>query len=117
MLWDFKKPSKASVLAFIDGPLISWDFFMTSLEIFEKLIIILFGVENADKVMSKLKIPMCTASMGGVETLITRPVLTSHSLLSDEELLESGIDKSLIRLAVGIESAEDLINDLDQALS
>ena len=75
------------------------------------------GVENADKVMSKLKIPMCTASMGGVETLITRPVLTSHSLLSDEELLESGIDKSLIRLAVGIESAEDLINDLDQALS
>ena len=67
------------------------------------------GLENADKVMSKLKIPMCTASMGGVETLITRPVLTSHSLLSDEELLESGIDKSLIRLAVGIESAEDLI--------
>ena len=75
------------------------------------------GVEVADKVMNKLQIPMCTASMGGVESLVTRPVQTSHSLLSDEELLESGIDKSLIRLAVGIESATDLINDLDQALS
>ena len=74
-------------------------------------------IEKADKVMSKLQIPMCTASMGGVESLITRPVQTSHSLLSDEELLESGIDKSLIRLAVGIESSTDLINDLDQALS
>ena len=74
------------------------------------------GVEKADKVMSKLEIPMCTASMGGVESLVTRPVQTSHSLLSDEELSESGIDKSLIRLAVGIESVDDLIQDLDQAL-
>jgi len=49
--------------------------------------------------------------------LVTRPVQTSHSLLSDEELIDSGIDKSLIRLAVGIESASDLIDDLDQALS
>ena len=75
------------------------------------------GIEEADKVMNKLKIPMCTASMGGVESLVTRPVQTSHSLLSDDELLESGIDKSLIRLAVGIESASDLINDLNQALN
>tara|TARA_B100000700_G_C14913026_1_gene793230 strand:- start:773 stop:1264 length:492 start_codon:yes stop_codon:yes gene_type:complete len=75
------------------------------------------GIEEADKVMNKLKIPMCTASMGGVESLVTRPVQTSHSLLSDDELLESGIDKSLIRLAVGIESAADLINDLNQALN
>jgi|TARA_Y100000590_G_scaffold61757_1_gene65964 cystathionine beta-lyase/cystathionine gamma-synthase len=75
------------------------------------------GIEEADNVMNKLKIPMCTASMGGVESLVTRPVQTSHSLLSDDELLESGIDKSLIRLAVGIESASDLINDLNQALN
>ena len=75
------------------------------------------GVEEADKVMNQLQIPMCTASMGGVESLVTRPVQTSHSLLSDEELIDSGIDKSLIRLAVGIESASDLIDDLDQALS
>ena len=75
------------------------------------------GVEKADQVMNKLEIPMCTASMGGVESLVTRPVQTSHSLLSDEELIDSGIDKSLIRLAVGIESASDLIDDLDQALS
>ena len=67
--------------------------------------------------MNQLHIPMCTASMGGVESLVTRPVQTSHSLLSDEELIDSGIDKSLIRLAVGIESASDLIDDLDQALS
>ena len=59
---------------------------------------------------------MCTASLGGVESLVTRPVQTSHSLLSDEELLIAGIDKSLIRYSVGIESGDDLVADLKQAL-
>ena len=75
------------------------------------------GVKVADDMMSRLKIPICTASLGGVESLITRPVQTSHSLLSDEELELAGIDKALIRLSVGIESVDDLIEDLDQALS
>ena len=74
------------------------------------------GVLAADNFISKLDIPISTASLGGVETLITRPVQTSHSLLSDEELRLAGIDKALIRISVGIESVDDLIDDLRQAL-
>ena len=74
------------------------------------------GVSAADDLIRKLEIPISTASLGGVESLITRPVQTSHSLLSDEELQLAGIDKALIRISVGIESVEDLIDDLSQAL-
>lgn len=74
------------------------------------------GVTEADEVMGRLQYPISTASLGGVESLVTRPVQTSHLLLSDEELVEAGISKSLIRYSVGIESADDLIADLKQAL-
>ena len=74
------------------------------------------GIEEADAVMGRLQIPICTASLGGVESLVTRPVQTSHSLMSDEELGDAGISKSLIRYSVGIESVDDLIADLKQAL-
>ena len=74
------------------------------------------GIKTADTFISKLDIPISTASLGGVESLITRPVQTSHSLLSDQELELAGIDKSLIRMSVGIESANDLIDDISQAL-
>ena len=74
------------------------------------------GVAEADMVMGRLQYPICTASLGGVESLVTRPVQTSHSLLNDEELSKAGISKSLIRYSVGIESADDLIADLKQAL-
>ena len=74
------------------------------------------GIKTADAFISKLDIPISTASLGGVESLITRPVQTSHSLLSDEELELAGIDKSLIRMSVGIESVNDIIDDISQAL-
>ena len=74
------------------------------------------GIPAADDLISKLQIPISTASLGGVESLITRPVQTSHSLLSDEELQLAGIEKSLIRISVGIESVDDLIEDFEQAL-
>lgn len=74
------------------------------------------GVAEADKFMERLKYPICTASLGGVESLVTRPVQTSHSLLSDEELELAGIDKALVRISVGIESIDDLKQDLEQAL-
>ena len=72
--------------------------------------------EAADAFIGELDIPISTASLGGVESLITRPVQTSHSLLSDEELQFAGIDKSLIRMSVGIESVNDLMDDISQAL-
>ncbi|CUV10166.1 Cystathionine gamma-lyase [hydrothermal vent metagenome] len=73
-------------------------------------------VSAADAFIGRLEYPICTASLGGVESLVTRPVQTSHSLLSAEELVEAGISDTLIRYSVGIESADDLIADLKRAL-
>jgi len=73
-------------------------------------------VHAADAFIGRLEYPICTASLGGVESLVTRPVQTSHSLLSAEELAEAGISDTLIRYSVGIESGDDLIADLKQAL-
>lgn len=73
-------------------------------------------VSAADTFIGRLEYPICTASLGGVESLVTRPVQTSHSLLSAEELVEAGISDTLIRYSVGIESADDLIADLKRAL-
>jgi cystathionine beta-lyase/cystathionine gamma-synthase len=51
-----------------------------------------------------------------VESLVTRPVQTSHSGMESEERIAAGIKDELIRLSIGIEDAEDLISDLRQAL-
>ncbi len=74
------------------------------------------GVEAADRFISLTTIPTLAPSLGGVETLITRPATTSHSGLSPEERMAVGISDGLIRLSVGIESTDDLIEDFDQAL-
>jgi cystathionine beta-lyase/cystathionine gamma-synthase len=75
------------------------------------------GVAAADRLMANLKIPVSAPSLGGVETLITRPSTTSHAGLSADERQQLGISDSLIRLSVGIEATEDLIEDFKQALS
>lgn len=74
------------------------------------------GVVAADRVLAKVALPMTAPSLGGVETLITRPAMTSHSGMSPEERRRAGISDSLIRLSVGLEATDDLIADLDQAL-
>ena len=56
------------------------------------------------------------ASLGGVESLATQPVTTTHHGLSDEERARRGINGAMIRLSVGLEDADDLIADLEQAL-
>jgi cystathionine beta-lyase/cystathionine gamma-synthase len=60
---------------------------------------------------------MFAPSLGGVETLITRPALTTHSGLTPEERAMSGIGDRLIRVAVGVESVVDLCEDFAQALA
>lgn len=70
----------------------------------------------ADKLIGSTRLPICAPSLGGVETLITRPATTSHSGLSKAERKQAGITDGLIRLSVGIEAREDLIDDFDQAL-
>ena len=74
------------------------------------------GVEAAEQFMQKTTLPIVAPSLGGVETLITRPVTTSHSGLSPEDLEIMGISDGLIRISIGIEATEDLIEDFDQAL-
>ncbi|MBW1800940.1 MAG: aminotransferase class I/II-fold pyridoxal phosphate-dependent enzyme [Deltaproteobacteria bacterium] len=75
------------------------------------------GLEAAERFMQKTTLPIIAPSLGGIETLITRPATTSHSGLSTEDRKQLGISDSLIRLSVGIESVEDLIDDFNQALN
>jgi cystathionine beta-lyase/cystathionine gamma-synthase len=74
------------------------------------------GVENAKQFMSRATLAINAPSLGGVETLLTRPVTTSHSGLTPEERKRIGISDRLIRLSVGIEATEDLILDFKNAL-
>jgi cystathionine beta-lyase/cystathionine gamma-synthase len=75
------------------------------------------GAAATQRFMARLAIPICAPSLGGVETLITRPATTSHSGIAPQDRARLGISDGLIRLAAGIEAAEDLIEDLAQALS
>lgn len=74
------------------------------------------GNAAAARFIERTSLPRKTVSLGGVESLITRPALSSHSGIDPEIRRSVGITDSLIRLAVGIEAAEDLIEDLDRAL-
>jgi cystathionine beta-lyase/cystathionine gamma-synthase len=74
------------------------------------------GVDAAERFMQKARLPIVAPSLGGVETLVTRPATTSHSGMSPEDRRRLGITDSLIRVSVGIEATEDLIEDFDQAL-
>jgi cystathionine beta-lyase/cystathionine gamma-synthase len=75
------------------------------------------GVEDAQRFMERLTLPISAPSLGGVETLVTRPSTTSHSGMLREDRLKLGISDRLIRLSVGIEATENLIQDFDQALA
>lgn len=66
--------------------------------------------------MKRLKLIKATLSLGGVETTICDPATTSHQKVSPEVRKRLGISDNLLRLSVGIESAEDLIGDIQQAL-
>ncbi len=75
------------------------------------------GVEAADRFIQNTNLPVVAPSLGGIETLITRPVTTSHAGVSPEDRERLGISNSLIRVSVGIEKTEDIIEDFEQALS
>ena len=62
-------------------------------------------------------LPIIAPSLGGVQTLLTRPATTSHAGLSREERLRAGISDGLIRMSVGIEETGELIDDLAAALA
>ncbi len=74
-------------------------------------------VTAADAFIRRLRLPIQAPSLGGVETLITRPATTSHAGMAPEERIAHGITDRLIRMSVGIEAVEDLIDDIDRALA
>ncbi len=74
------------------------------------------GVQAAERFMQNTTLPIIAPSLGGVEMLITRPATTSHSGMSPEDRQALGISDSLIRVSVGIEATEDIIEDFHQAL-
>ena len=72
--------------------------------------------ENAWKVLSSTKLFSLAESLGGVESLINHPASMTHASIPREERIKNGLTDSLIRLSVGIEDANDLMDDLDQAI-
>ncbi len=75
------------------------------------------GLEAAREFVRNTQLPVIAPSLGGVETLLTLPSTTSHSGMTPEDRRALGITDGLIRMSVGIEATEDLIEDLDQALN
>jgi len=75
------------------------------------------SIEAAKKVLSGTKLFSLAESLGGVESLINHPATMTHASIPREERIKNGLSDTLIRLSVGIEDAEDLINDLEQAIN
>jgi len=75
------------------------------------------GVAAADSFIAHVTLPISAPSLGGVESLITRPATTSHSGMSPEERSRAGIAEGLIRFSVGLEATEDLIEDFTRSLA
>jgi cystathionine beta-lyase/cystathionine gamma-synthase len=73
--------------------------------------------EQATRLLEKLRIPLHAASLGGAESLVVRPSRSSHLGLSEAERERLGVTDDLVRVSVGIESIEELIEDFGQALA
>lgn len=74
------------------------------------------GLESGKRFMKNVKVWTLAESLGAVESLVNHPAIMTHAAIPKKEREESGITDGLIRLSVGIEEADDLIADLDQAL-
>ena len=71
---------------------------------------------QVDRLLSRLRVVMPALSLGGVESLVCVPSRTSHRLMTPEERQRAGISNGLVRVSVGIEDVEDLLEDFDQAI-
>jgi O-acetylhomoserine (thiol)-lyase len=74
------------------------------------------GVEAGRKFIDSLKIFSHVANVGDVRSLVIHPASTTHSQLSEEGLKAAGVNPDMVRLSIGIEDANDLIDDLEQAI-
>jgi len=74
------------------------------------------GAEAGRKLIDAAKIFSHLANLGDAKSLIIHPATTTHQQLNDDQQLEAGVTKDLVRLSVGIEDVDDLIWDLEQAI-
>jgi cystathionine beta-lyase/cystathionine gamma-synthase len=72
--------------------------------------------DDARRVSEAMKLFTLATSLGGVESLVSIPVLTSHAMISAEQRAQMGVTEQMVRLSVGIEAVEDQIEDLERAL-
>jgi cystathionine beta-lyase/cystathionine gamma-synthase len=75
------------------------------------------GGRAADRFVSSLQLAVAAPSLGSVQTLVSQPRYTSHAALSPEQREAQGIPDGFVRISVGIENAEDLVADFEQALA
>jgi cystathionine beta-lyase/cystathionine gamma-synthase len=75
------------------------------------------SLSNAKKMLKKVRVCSLAESLGGVETLISHPATMTHAALGEKGRRGIGITDGLVRISVGIENVEDIMDDLDQALS
>ena len=75
------------------------------------------GLVSGRKFLNNIKMCSLSANLGDTRTIVTHPSSTTHGKLSEEERLEVGITNGLVRVSVGLENVEDIINDLQQALT
>ncbi len=75
------------------------------------------GTPAARKLAESTSVFLLAESLGGVESLIAYPPLMSHATMTEEQRVSKGIPGWLLRLSIGIEDVNDLIEDLDQALA
>ncbi len=74
------------------------------------------GLEGASRVFDRFRVIRRATSLGGVDSLASLPVLTSHYNYSEEDLRRAGVTAGMLRISIGLEDEADLIDDLDQAL-
>lgn len=69
-----------------------------------------------EKILKRIKVITFAESLGGVETLITYPMVQTHAAIPEEIRIKLGVDDRLLRLSIGLENAEDIIQDLEEAM-
>jgi O-succinylhomoserine sulfhydrylase len=75
------------------------------------------GIDAGRNFLNAIKMCSLSANLGDTRTIVTHPASTTHSKLSEEDRLQVGITDGLVRVSVGLENVEDVINDISQALS
>src|SRR5437016_3122277 len=75
------------------------------------------SLSNAKKMLRKVRLCSLAESLGGVETLISHPATMTHGAIGEKGRKEIGITDGMVRISVGIENVEDIMDDLDQALA